>query len=186
MIDLDPTYQRLAGPWSHDQLATRYDEANSRGARTAHDIASPRAPPISLLAGAIPATTNLNVAIHVLHVLPAGARDPLAQQLLETSAQTAADALHRCHLALEIDGDTHAYTPADWLPLVYDTAAQLLQSAQLDHEPPAIVHHAHQAVHWLADAIAELDQDSPETTAALTDTLAHLLVIFVFARTAQS
>ena len=25
MLDLDATYSRLAGPWSHEQLAARYD-----------------------------------------------------------------------------------------------------------------------------------------------------------------
>ena len=186
MIDLDATYKRLARPWTHDQLAAYYHEANRDGAQTARDMLEIRDRPISLLASAIPASTNLSVAIHTAHVLPAGARDQLVQQLVETSGENAAHVLHRSHLALELDGEAHGYLPGDWLPLVYEIAAPILESAHLDQEPPSIVQYAQEAVRWLASAIIDLDQDSPETSAALAEVLARLLVIFVFARTAGS
>ncbi len=186
MIDLDATYSRLARPWTHDQLAAYYDEANRDGAQTAQDMLEIRDRPISLLASAIPASTNLSVAIHTAHVLPAGARDQLVQQLVDTAAENAANVLHRCHLALELDGEAHGYAPGDWLALIYNIAAPILESAHLDQEPPSIVQHTHDAVRWLASAIINLDQDSPETPSTLAEVLARLLAIFVFARTAGS
>jgi hypothetical protein len=41
-------------------------------------------------------------------------------------------------------------------------------------------------VRWLSSSIACLDEDSRETSAALADALARLLVVFVFADAAQT
>jgi hypothetical protein len=57
----------------------------------------------------------------------------------------------------------------------------LLESSQLDQDPPSVVRQTQQAVRWLSSSIAYLDEDSREAPAALTDTLAHLLVVCVFA-----
>jgi hypothetical protein len=141
--------------------------------------------PIGLLATAIPPSTNLSIAIHVLHVLPGDAQRELSEQLLATARENAAAILHRCHRALEVDGRGHGYTPEDWLPLVYSTAGTLLESVRLDCEPPSIVSGTQEAVHWLASAVIELDNDSAETPAALADAIGRLLATCVFARTAS-
>jgi hypothetical protein len=185
MIDLGATYSRLAGPWSQGQLAEHYREANRRGEQAAPELQEVPDHPISLLATAIPASASLSVAIHVLHALPTSARGELAKQLVDTAEKNAADVLHRCHLALELDGRAHDYAAPEWLPVVYDVATPLLESARLDREPPSVVQHAQEAVHWLASAVINLDQDSAETPAALADALGRLLIVSVFADAAR-
>ena len=185
MLSLDATYSRLAGPWSHEQLAAHYREANRRGEHALQDVQEVPDRPISLLATGIPASASFSVAIHVLHVLPTSARVELAQQLVDTAGKNAADVLHRCHLALELDGRAHDYAAEEWLPVIYDVAAPLLESARLHREPPSVVQHAQEAVHWLASAVINLDKDSPETPAALADALGRLLIVCVFADAAR-
>jgi hypothetical protein len=113
-------------------------------------------------------------------------RGELAQQLLDTIDNNAAAALHRCHRALELDGQAHDYTADEWLPAVYDIAAPLLQQARLHREPPSVVEHVQEAVRWLADAIINLDHDAPDTPAAVADGLGRLLALCVFADVARS
>ncbi len=88
MLDLDATYNRLAGPWSHGQLAAHYHEANRRGAQAIEDVQEVPDRPISLLATGIPASASFSVAIHVLHALPTSARGELANQLVDTAGKT--------------------------------------------------------------------------------------------------
>jgi hypothetical protein len=187
MIDLEATYEQLARPWTSDELAAHYMEADRRGNQMpefSQDDGIRR--PIALLATAIPATASLGVAIHVLHLLPSAAAGELAGQLLGTVETNAAAALHRCHQALELDGRAHHYAAEEWLPAVYDIAAPLLEGARLQREPPSVVEHAQQAVHWLSHAIINLDQDASDVSAAIADTLGRLLALRVFADAAQS
>jgi hypothetical protein len=187
VIDLNPTYRSLSRPWTQDELAVRYAAANRHGHQLLSEAAhSAPERPIALLATVIPSAATLNVAIHLLHAIPAAAGARLADELLDTAQTTAADALHRCHRALELDGSAHGYTAAEWLPVIYDETAPLLESSEPDQEPPSIVRHTQDAVRWLARSIACLDQDSRETTAALADTLTRLLVVCVFADAARS
>ena len=185
VIDLSQTYRQLARAWTEDELAVRYAAANRRGEQQLE-----RAPsavperPIALLATAIPSSATLSVAIHLLHALPDSPRAELADELLATTQTNAADALHRCHRTLELDGLAHGYTADDWLPVISDTAAPLLESSRLDQEPPSLVRHTQEAVRWLSTSIACLDENSRETTAALADTLARLLIVHVLAETA--
>ena len=186
VIDLDQTYRDLARPWAHEELAARYAAANRCGEQLlseATDTAPDR--PIALLATAIPSAATLTVSIHLLHALPPGVRGTLAAELLDAAETNAADALHRCHRALELDGHDHGYTADEWLPVIYDAAAPLLKSSQLDHEPPSLVRHTQEAVRWLSSSIACLDEDPREAPAALTDTLARLLIVCVFADAAR-
>jgi hypothetical protein len=185
VIELNTTYQQLARPWSHGQLAARYLESNRRGEAALDDAPEVLAEPISLLAGAIPASANLSVAIHALHILPSGALARQGDRLLDVLENNVAAVLHRCHRTLELDSRTHGYTPVDWLPLVYDTAASLLKAARLDREPPSLVQHAQEAAHWIAGAIVDLDQDSPETPEALAEALGRLLTLITFADAAR-
>jgi hypothetical protein len=184
VINLEETHRRLARPSSHEQLGAIYREADRRGAQvlTAANEAVTR--PIASLAAAIPSITTLSVAIHVLHSLPQTAPDSLGRQLLETAEQNAAGALRHCHRALELDGSRHDYTPDEWLPVVCERAAPLLESAQLGREPPTIVGQSQEAVSWLSQALVDLDRDSPEAAATMAETLARLLIVWVFAEQA--
>ena len=117
------------------------------------------------------------MAIHVIHVLPPSAPGELAQQLLDIAENNAADVLHRFHRALELDGRSHDYAAVDWLPIVHDTAAPLLESTRLDVEPPSLVQYAQEAVSWLSSAIINLDHDAPgtpEAAAADSDITNHM------------
>jgi hypothetical protein len=185
VINLEETHRRLARPSSHEQLGAIYREADRRGAQvlTAANEAVTR--PIASLAAAIPSITTLSVAIHVLHSLPQTAPDSLGRQLLETAEQNAAGALRHCHRALELDGSRHDYTPDEWLPVVCERAAPLLESAQLGREPPTIVEQTQEAVSWLSHAVVDLDGDSPEAAATLAETLARLLIVWIFADAAD-
>ncbi len=185
MIDLGATYSRLAGSWSHRQLASHYREANRRGEQAIEDVQEVPDRPISLLATGIPASASFSVAIHMLHVLPTSVHGELPKQLVDTAGKNAADVLHRCHRAMELDGRAHNYAAHEWLPVVYDVATPLLESTRLDREPPSVVQHAQEAVHWLASAVINLDQDSAETPAALADALGRLLIVCLFADAAR-
>ena len=120
-----------------------------------------------------------------MHALPPGVRGTLAGELLDTAETNAADALRRCHRALELDGHAHAYTADEWLPVTFDAAAPLLESSQLNQEPPSLVRQTQEAVRWLSSSIACLDEDSREAPTAITDTLARLLLVCVFADAAR-
>jgi hypothetical protein len=185
VIDLNATYQRLTHPWTHEQLAARYLTANQRGERSHEEAEDLLNRPIAVLATAIPSAASLSVAIHVLHVLPGTAHGALAEQLLDTTEQNAADVIHRCHRALELDGQDHDYTADEWLPVVYDTAVPLLESACPELEPPSVVQHTQEAVGWLSSAIVDLEQDSREAPAALADALGRLLLVYEFAHAAR-
>ena len=185
MIDLSQTYRDVGRPWTHDDLAASYAAAARRGEQLLSDADLPERP-IGLLASAVPSAATLSVAIHLAHALPDEAQAKLADELLATAAINAADALHRCHRALELDGQAHGQTVNEWLPVVYDTAAPMLDSSQLESDPPSLVRQAQEAVRWLSRSIVCIDEDSRETTEALADTLARFLVMFVFADVATS
>jgi hypothetical protein len=181
VIDLSQIYRHLGRAWNQDELAIRYAAANRRGEqllREAPDAVPER--PIALLATAIRSAATLSVAIHLVHALPDGPRAKLADELLATAETNAADAVHRCHRALEHDGHAHGYIADEWLPVIYDVAAPLLASSRLGQEPPSLVRQTQEAVRWLSTSIACLDENSRETPAAITDTLARLLVVCEF------
>ena len=119
MIDLSQTYRHLGRPWTHDELAVRYAAANRRGEQLLSE-APHTAPdrPIALLATAIPSAATLSVAIHLVHALPEGARAKLAAELLDTAETNAADALRRCHRALQHEGHARGYTADEWPHLI--------------------------------------------------------------------
>jgi len=181
VIDLSQTYRHIGRAWTEDELAVRYAKANRRGEQLLTE-APGTVPerPIALLASAIPSAATLSVAIHLVHALPDGARARLADELLATAETNAAHALHRCHRALEVDGHAHGYTADEWLPVIYHAAVPLLESSRLDQEPPSLVRQTQEAVRWLSTSIACLEEDSREAPAAITDTLACLLVVCVF------
>jgi hypothetical protein len=182
VIDLNATYERLTRPWTHEQLAKRYEAANHRRERRPEDPQDDvLCGPIAILATAIPPAASLSVAIHVLHVLPATSDPRLVDQLLGNVGEHSAVVLHRCHRALDLDGQAHGYTADEWLPAVYDIAASLLEGARLNREPPSLVEQVQDAVSWLSRAIIDLDQDAPDAGAAIVDALGRILALHVFA-----
>jgi hypothetical protein len=187
MLDLAATYEQLARPWTPEQLAAHYREANNRGKQArGPEPEDADGGPVSLLASAIPRFVRLSVAAHVLHVLPSTTGGEVAPQLLGTIDENATALLHLCHRALELDGRKHDYMAGEWLPAVYDSAAPLLEQSSLRQEPPSVVEHAQEAVRWLACAIISLDQDAPDAAAAIADCLGRLLALYVFAEIARS
>ena len=106
--------------------------------------------------------------------------------MLGTLDLTAAGSLHRSHLALDAHARAHGYDADEWLPLAYEQAADWLQHASAAVDPPALIDHAQQAGRYAALAIGSLDRDAPNATEAITDTLAHLLTVCVFADTAPT
>ena len=108
MSDLTAAYDRLARGWTDEELAGRYREAKRRGDRLPEcDQDHLIRRPIAMLATAVPACASLSVAIHVIHVLPATGTLALRNQLLRNAENNSAVALHRCHEALELDGQAH-------------------------------------------------------------------------------
>ncbi len=187
MNDLTVTYDRLTRRWTHEQLAEHYHQAKRRGEKLlACDQDHLIRRPIAILAAAVPACTTLNVALHVLHLLPATTTDPeLVEQLLGNVEANGAAVLQRFHRALELDGQAHGYTADEWLPAVYDVASSLLEAARLDREPPTLVEQAQDAVRWLSRAIVNLDQDAADAAAAIVDGLGRILALCVFADVAR-
>jgi hypothetical protein len=184
VIDLEDTYRRLARPWSREQLAGFYREAGERGAQGFSTEDDHVTRPLALLATAFPRAATLSVAIHMLHALPPQARGTVGKELVDTAEKNAAEALRRCHQALDLDGKARGYTPDEFLPIVYDTAGAVLESADPSEEPPTFVQQTQEAISWLSRAVMELDQDSAEASTALTDTLACLLTVWAFAHAA--
>ena len=188
MISLDAVYRQLACPWPAGELAERYHAAYARGASDLPAGEEPPGRPIALLATAIPRLISLAVAANVLHLLPPATQRgaDVARELIATIDVTAAGALHRCHLALQSDGESRGYDADEWLPLAYEQAADWLPHPSAPADPPPAIEHAQQAGRFAALAIGSLDRDAPRVPEAITDCLAHLLFTCVFADAAGS
>ena len=180
MNDLDDIYRMLAAPRTQRGLADDYRTALRQGRSVAAGSALELARPIPLLASAIPPSATVNTAIHTLHALPNDVEGELPEQLLGIAHRNGADAVGRCHRALELDGADHGYDAEEWLPTVYDIARALLQSARLDTEPPTLVEVMQEAISWLSRATAGLDERSEEAPTSLAETLARLLATSTF------
>ena len=139
MTNLEAVYRQLARPWPADELAERYQAAYERGAGDLPVGEDPPERPITLLATAIPRLISLAVAANVLHLLPTGTHDAadLAGELIATIDATATGSLHRCHLALQSDGESRGYDADEWLPLAYEQAADWLEHASPAADPPS-------------------------------------------------
>ena len=180
MNDLDDIYRLLAAPRTQRELADDYRAAQRHGRTIDAGSAPELGRPIPLLASAMPPSATVNTAIHTLHALPKAVEGGLPEQLLEIAQRNTVDALGCCHRAIELDGADHGYTVEEWLPMVYDVAGPLLQSARLNVEPPTLVQVTQEAISWLSRAIAELDQSSEEVPPSVAETLARLLSVWIF------
>jgi hypothetical protein len=178
--DLDHIYRRLATPRSQQELADDYRTALRQGAISAAGSAPELARPIRLIAAAIPPSATVNTAMHTLHALPKDVGGELPGQLLEIARRNGADAIGRCHRALELDGADRGYHADEWFPTVHDIAGRLLQAARLDIEPPTLVEITREAISWLSRAIAEFDEGSEEAATSLAETLARQLAVWTF------
>ncbi|MGH3266792.1 MAG: hypothetical protein ACRDNS_32980, partial [Trebonia sp.] len=108
-----------------------------------------------------------------------------ADDVLSTIDQTAAGSLHRCHLALNATGhDAGADTAEEWLAYICDEAAHHLHALSPTADPPSLIHYAQEAGRYPAIAIGRLDADPPSAPEAISDCLAHLLTVCVFADSA--
>jgi hypothetical protein len=183
LTNLEAVYRQLARPWPADELGQRYEAAYERGSGDLPAGEDLPGRPITLLATAIPRLISLAVAANVLHLLPPSTHDgsAVADELLATIDATATGSLHRCHLALHADGRSRGYDADEWLPLAYDQAADWLEHPSPTADPPPLIEHAQQAGRFAALAIGSLDGDAPAVPEAITDCLAHLLLVCVFA-----
>lgn len=185
MTNLEESYRRLARPWTQEQLAACFHDAEHRGAEDDGAAREPQARPVAVLATAIPPAATLNVAIHTVHLLPRGnassaSQEQVVNELLQTAAKNAAEALHRANRTLELDGAAHGYGADEWLGAICDITAELFESAKLESAPPTLVQAAQDSVSWLSRAVVELDEDSAETASTLAEVLARLLALWVF------
>ena len=181
---LDATYRRLARSWPVDELAARYRAAHLRGASDLPPGEPPPDRPLALLATAVPRLISLAVAANVLHILPTAAtgRAAIAGELLSTIDMTATGSLHRCHLALDASGqDTGVDTAEEWMPYIYDEAAHALHSFSPRADPPSLIQHAQEAGRYTAIALGLLDGDATRAPEAISDGLAHVLTVCMFA-----
>jgi hypothetical protein len=181
MSDLVNIYSQLTKPWTEAELRARYRDAERRRAQPLDETDTAATSALSLVASAIPPTATASVAIHVLHVLPETAPDELADQLVGTASRNVTTALRRGDRALERDGADHDYRADEWLPLITEIAGRTLQSACLNEDPPTVVAQAQNAIASLSHAVVELHDDSTEAPTALSEGLACLLVVSVFA-----
>jgi hypothetical protein len=177
--DLHDIYRRLPAEATQEQLAAHYRTAQRDGSQLAEGSGPELTRPIRALGTAIPPAATTSTAIHTLHAVP-DLEGALPEQLVEIARRNAADALHRCHRALELDGADHGYTTEEWLPAVYDVAGSLLLSARLDVEPPTLVQATQDAISWLSRGITELDEASEKAPSSLAETLARLLAVWTF------
>lgn len=141
--------------------------------------------PVALLATAVPRLISLAVAANVLHILRSAGTSgavALADELLSTIDQAGAGSLHRCHLALDAAGhDVGADTAEEWLPYICDEAAHHLRTLSPTADPPCVIHHAQEAGRSTAIAVGLLDRDAARAPEAISDCLAHLITVCVFA-----
>jgi len=183
LTNLQAVYRQLARPWPADELNLRYEAAYDRGASDLPVGEDPPDRPIMLLATAVPRLISLAVAANVLHLLPTRTHDDavLAEELIATIDATASGSIHRCHLALQSDGESRGYDTDEWLPLAYEEAAGWLRKASPTAEPPSLIEHSQQSGRFAALAIGSLDRDAPTVPETIADCLAHLLFTSVFA-----
>jgi hypothetical protein len=190
VIDLPAVYRDLLRPWSPDELEHYYANALRRGERDL-PAEDPGTRPLALLATTIPRLNSLIVAAYAIHVVTpslAPEATSLHTDMLEIARNAAAGGLSRCHLALaaELTASTDELPAGDetadgWRPVILDNADAALARLDPTDEPPPAYTLAQDAAIWVARAIELIDQQHPDRIHALTETLARLLALSVFA-----
>ena len=195
MIDLPSVYGDLGRPFSFAELERDYRDALRRGEPDLPE-GDPGTRPISLLATAIPRLNTATIAAYVIEVFPAVQDSPegdaLHEQMLDTFERTSTGALLRCHLALDAElSATGDELPdpdndvEDWFPLLFEEAQSVLPSLKRRQDETPLHGAAQEATIWLANAIDLIDAHDDNRIHALTDCLARLLALTMFATVAH-
>ena len=195
MIDLPSVYGDLARPFTLEQLERGYRDALRRGEPDLPP-GDPGTRPIGLLATAIPRLNSATIAAYVIEVFPSVQDSPegdaLHEQMLDILERTSTGALLRCHLALDAELTATGHDLADpdnavedWLPLAFEEAQSVLPSLKRRQDDQAVHGVAQEATIWLANSIDLIDAHDDHRIHALTDTLARLLTLTMFADTAH-
>jgi hypothetical protein len=195
VIDLPAVYGDLLRDFPQEELERFYRDALRRGERDLPQ-GDPGLRPMALLATAIPRINSASIAAYAIHILPrrnpTPEGDALDEQMLGILEEASTGALLRCHLAMdaELTASAAELTSGDedtdaWLPVVFEPVNGLL--AELADENNELEMHAlaQDATRWLANSIDLLDQRHPQRVEAITDTLARLLPLTMFAHYAS-
>jgi len=183
MRTLEETYRLATRTWSLEELESAYDAAYLRGALDlSTDVDAPTRP-MGLLATALPRLNHLSIAANAMHYVPEAVRgEPkLWAEILSAVDEPSGGCLHRCHLALAAQANIEGDDAKEWLPVIYEQTAAALLGLSPTTEPASLVVHAGEALRWAARAIGELDARSEAAAESISDSLAHLLVVCVFA-----
>ena len=195
MIDLAAVYGDLSHPWSPEELDRFYRDALRRGERDLPE-GDPGLRPITLLITAIPRINSASIGAYAIHILPRDQPSPegdaLDEQMLGIVEEASTGALLRCHLAMdaELTASAAELPPGDgdadaWLPLVFEPVNGLLGELADENNELAMHGLAQDAIRWLANSIDLVDQRDPQRVEAITDTLARLLPLTIFAACAR-
>jgi hypothetical protein len=195
VIDLPSVYGDLLRDFPQDELERFYRDALRSGERDLPQ-GDPGLRPMALLATAIPRINSASIAAYAIHILPR--RDPtpegdaLDEQMLGILEQASTGALLRCHLAMDAELTASApELPAGdddtdvWLPLVFEPVNGLLAELADERNELALHGLAQDAIRWLGNSIDLLDRHDPQRVEAITDTLARLLPLTMFAQLAR-
>jgi hypothetical protein len=120
---------------------------------------------------------------------PSREGDALDEQMLAILEQAGTGALLRCHPAMDAELTHSADEPPAgdhdtdaWLPLVCEPVNGLIAELADEHHDPSV---RQDAIRWPANSIDLLNQHHPERVEAITDTLARLLRLTMFAQLAR-
>jgi hypothetical protein len=195
VIDLPSVYGDLARPFDVEQLEREYRDALRRGEADLPP-GDPGTRPLGLLASAIPRLNAATIAAYVIEVFPAVADSPegdaLHDQRLNTFEHVTTGALLRCHLAMDAEltrsdhgTDADAEQVEDWFPLLFEEAQSILPTFQGRREDQPLHGVAEDATVWLANAIDLIDARDDNRIHVLSDCLARLLAMTIFATAAR-
>ena len=120
--------------------------------------------PIGLLATAIPPAGTLNVAIHVLHVLPTalGTTSPKISSRVRRRTRPMRCTAVTARWNSTASGTTTTPRPG-FRRFTTSSPRRWSQPGQTRIHQPTVVRQAQEAIRWLSCAMLELDRDSAET-----------------------
>ena len=163
----------------------------SRHLRGASDLPPGEQPPdrpLALLATAVPRLISLAVAANVLHILPTAATRCARRSPTSCSQQSTRPPPAACTAATSRSTPA-VRTPAPTRPrngCPTSTTRRRITCTLSRRQPtrPPLVQHAQEAGRYTAIAIGALDRDARMAPEAISDCLAHLLTVCVFAEAA--
>jgi hypothetical protein len=193
VIDLPAVYGDLLRDHRPEELEGFYRDALRRGERDLRE-GDAGLRPMGLMVTAITRINSATLGAYALHIIPrrhpSPEGDALDEHMLAILEEASTGALLRCHLAMDAEL-THGTKPPDsdeadaWLPLVFGPVNRLIAELADEHHELAIHALAQDAMRWLSNSIDLLDENHPERVEAITDTLARLLPLTMFAHLAR-